>query len=216
MNYLLSELFSYSVGIGSIIGLIRIHKIDRAYIPFIVLLWAGLLNEVITTVLINRYGSNAINSNIYVLVESLLICWFFSRLHLFAGHHWFYVAVLLFFGATWIADNFILSSITRFNSYFRIVYSFSVVLMSIHLLNRQLTISKMRLLKNSVFLICMGFIIFFTYKALVEIFWVYGLNASKSFRVEVYRIMAWINLFVNLIFAIAVLWIPVKRRFTLL
>lgn len=216
MNYLLAELFSYSVGIGALIGLIRIRKIDRAFLPFIVLLWSGLLNEIITTVLINRYGSNAINSNIYVLVESLLITWLFYRLNLFAGHRWFYFAVLLFFGATWLTDNFILSSITRFNSYFRIAYSFSVVLMSIHLLNRQLAISKMGLLKNSVFLICMGFIIFFTYKALVEIFWVYGLNASKSFRVEVYRIMAWINLFVNLIYAIAVLWIPVKRRFTLL
>jgi hypothetical protein len=61
-----------------------------------------------------------------------------------------------------------------------------------------------------------GFIAFFTCKILIEIFWVYGLNSSRDFRVEVYRIMTFINLTVNLIYAITLIWMPAKREYTLL
>ena len=84
------------------------------------------------------------------------------------------------------------------------------------MINRLILDERSGLIKNSVFLITIGFIVFFTYKILIEIFWVYGLNASRDFRVEVYRIMTYINLAINLIYALAVLWIPKKREYTLL
>lgn len=90
-----------------------------------------------------------------------------------------------------------------------------IVLMSINMINRMLVDGKKKLIQNPLFLILIGFIVFFTYKALIEIFWVYGLNASRDFRLEVYRIMAYINLAVNIIYAIAVLWMPRKREFML-
>lgn len=196
--------------------MVRFKKVDRAYLPFILLLWVGLLNEIITVVSIDLFKSNAVTSNIYVLVESLLILWFFKNLRLGRKNNKRFHFVALLFIAVWITDNFFISRITRFSSYFRILYNFITVLMSIHMINRLILDERSGLIKNSVFLITIGFIVFFTYKILIEIFWVYGLNASRDFRVEVYRIMTYINLAINLIYALAVLWIPKKREYTLL
>ena len=84
------------------------------------------------------------------------------------------------------------------------------------MINRLIPEERGKLVKNSIFLVAIGFIAFYTFNSLIEIFWVYGLNASKDFRAGVYRIMTYINLIVNLIYAIAVLWIPRKREYTLL
>lgn len=216
MNHLLVDILSYSIAVAAIAGLIRYQQVDRSFHPFIILLWIGLANEIIGTLLIARSLPNALNSNIYVLAEALLILFFFERLGLFARKKKLFYLILVIFSLTWSWENFIYGSIHRFGSYFRIFYSFVIVLMSINLLNRLIYEEKKKLVNNPVFLILIGFIIFFTYKALIEIFWVYGLNASKEFRVSVYRIMAYINFSVNLIYAIALIWTPPKREYTLL
>ncbi len=217
MNYALGEIFSYSIAIGAIIGLVRIKKIDQVYFPFIILLWAGLLNEIIGTICINEFNSNAINSNIYVLIESFLLLWLFKKWGLFRTNKKLLISLYVLFASTWVAVNFIIFSIqTSFSSHFNILYSLITVLMSIQIINRLFLEEKGRLVKNSKFLISIGFIVYYTCNILVEIFYVYGLDASDNFGIEVYRIMIYINLVVNLIFALAVLWIPRKREFTLL
>jgi hypothetical protein len=216
MYQTLLEISSYSVGIGALIGLVRFKQVSSTYFPFILLLWVGLLTEIITIFSIDLFKSNAVTSNIYVLVESLLILWFFKNLEPDRKNNLRFNILALLFLAAWITDNFFISRITRFSSYFRILYSFITVLMSIHMINRLILEERSGIIKNSIFLITIGFIVFFTYKTLIEIFWVYGLNASRDFRVEVYRIMIYINLAVNLIYALAVLWIPKKREYTLL
>lgn len=212
----MTELFSYSVGIGAIIGLIRCKTLPQAYLPFILLLWLGFLNEIVTTIIINEGYSNAINNNIYVLAESFLILWLFKNWALFNNNIKSLVAILFMYIIAWLCVNFIFFSIKSFSSYFNILYSLTTVLMSIHMINRLILEEKRKLIKSSIFLVAIGFIVFYTYNSLVEIFWVYGLNASKDFRIDVYRIMTYINLIVNLIYAIAVLWIPKKREYTLL
>ena len=216
MNYNLVELLSYSIAIPALLGLVRFNKVDRAFIPFLILLWVGLSNEIINTIVISSGNSNAINSNIYILAESFLIVLFFKNLNLF-GHSrrvlYFIVSALLIL---WISEIFIISSIRRFSSYFTITTSFVYVLMSISMINRLIVGEIKTLIRNPVFLICIGVVMFFTYALLVEIFWFYGLNSSREFRIQVYRIMTYINLAVNLIYTLAVLWIPKKREYTLL
>ncbi len=46
-------------------------------------------------------------------------------------------------------------------------------------------------------------------------FWLYGLRFSKEFLMNVTTILIYINLFTNLVFALAVLWMPAKHRFSL-
>jgi hypothetical protein len=215
MSHTLIDILSYSIAFAAIIGLVRIKQIDQVYFPFLLLIWLGLLNEIVSTLTIKYFRTNAESSNIYMLAESLLILWFFKRLGLFTSKKiLFYVVGSTFIGG-WIVDNFIISSIHAFSSYFGILYSFFIVLMSINIINKLIVEERKRLYRNPVFLIMIGFISFFTYKILIEIFWVYGLNSTDEFRTEVYRIMTFINLLVNLIYALALIWIPRKQEYTL-
>lgn len=212
MNYLLIEIFSYSIAIGALIGLWRWKQIDPTYLPFVILLCIGLINEALGTILINLIGNNAINSNIYILFEGWIIVWFFYNCGMLRRPRNIFPGMLIFLTLSWIIDNFLIGDLFHFNSYSRILFSFTFVILSIQQVNRLMSTAKPGLLKHPLFIISTGFIIFFTNKILVEIFWLYGLDASKSFRKEVYQIVSYINLFVNLLFAIALLWIPRKRE----
>lgn len=216
MNYNLIAIFSFSIGVPGITGLLRFRKIDASYYPFIFSLWLGLVNEVTSFLLIRQGYSNAINSNIYVLLESVLLLFFFKQQGLFRRHPGFFNGLLSLYIVLWVSENFLLSQIRKFDSYFIVVYSFSTVLMSISLLNNLIDSERKAIWRNAAFLIVVGFILFYTCTVLIEIFWVYGLNASRSFRFQVYRIMTFVNLFVNLIYTIAVLWMSRKREYTLL
>lgn len=215
MNYSIRLIFSFSIAIAVLISWIRFKKINPTYYPFIFCLWLGLLNEILSYIFSILTHSNALNNNIYVLLESLLITWQFHSWKLFARHNTLFIVILCLLLGTWFVDNFIISKISHFSSYFRMVYSFIIVLMSISVLNMLLATERKSIITNPVFLICVSFIIFYTYKILVEAFWVYGLNSSKEFRLNVYGILLFINVFTNLVYALAVLWMPTKQRFTL-
>ncbi len=158
------------------------------------------------------HSSNSVNSNIYNLIESLLYVWLFRNLGLFTNKK-FYILLISFLCTAWLFENLIVSNFTQFDSYFTVFYSLIIVLMSITMINR-LIIKQINLLTNSIFLICSALVIFFTLSALTEIFWLYGFNSSESFRLNIYRIMAYINSSVNLIFASAILWMHRKQEFT--
>ena len=215
MNELLVLITSFSITIPSIIGWIRFKKINPAYYPFVICIWIGLLNEILSYIVIHTENSNAINSNIYVLIESLLFTWQFKKLGIFDRAKPMFTLLVVFFIMIWVIENFIISRITYFSSYFRIVYSFALSLMSINQVNSLIMKEKKQILMNSIFLICIAFILYYIYKVLVEAFWVYGLNNSRDFRNNVYLILAYINLICNLIYALAVLWMPKKHRFSL-
>ena len=215
MMYTIVASLSFTIGIAAVIGALRYSNIHSSYHPFIYCCWLGIFNEVIS-LLLNLAGySNAVNSNIYVLAEFGLFCWQFYNWGFFReSRRWWLVPVAIITGV-WFWEFIIPYRLGHFTSYFRVLYSFVLVLMSISTLNRQIVREKQHLFKNPIALICMGMIIYYTYKVLVESFWLYGLNQGKSFRNNVYLILALINLLTNLVFAFAVIWMPKKLRFTL-
>jgi hypothetical protein len=99
---------------------------------------------------------------------------------------------------------------------FRIVSSFILIFLSIGQLNKLIVTAKKNLFYNAIFLICCGLIIYFSYKATIEVFFFIRLEASNQFYINIFAILVFVNLFVNLIFAWAVLWIPKKQKSTLL
>ena len=213
MSYTIRLIFSFSIIIPVVISWIRFKKINPAYYPFIFLLWLGLLNEILNYTIVKITHSNAVNSNIYALLESLLITWQFYTWKLFSRHKSLYIFIICAFAGVWITENFIISAITSISSYFRIIYSFIIVLMSIAVINMLLVRERKFMITNPVFLLCITFIIYYTYNVLVETFWLYGL--SKEFRVKVHRIEEFINVFANIVYSLAIIWMPIKQRFTL-
>jgi hypothetical protein len=215
MSFVLSIVTSLSIGIAAIIAVFRFGNIHPVFRPFIYCIWIGLITEIVSIILAHAIRNSAVTSNIYVLLESLLITWQFCKWGLFGSNKIIFPLLLAVLVLTWFLENFVFFSIRQFSSWFRVFYSMVIVLMSISELNRQIVRERGMLLKNPEALICLSFIIYFTYKVLVETFWLYGLNESSTFQSKVYFILNYINLFSNLIYALAILWIPTKRRFTL-
>jgi len=204
--------FSASIFAAAIPGALKFNKIDSSFFPFIFCVWLAALNETISFIITLNKGNTALNNNIYVLCEALLFTWQFKNWGLFNDRPSSYKALITLFIATWALENLFTISPFNIKYYFRIIYSMALVFMSIHQVNKLILDCRAPLLKEPIFLICAGIIIYFTYKILVESFWLYGLSAAKSFRNNVYLVSTWINLFVNLIFSISVLCIPLKKR----
>jgi hypothetical protein len=216
MNIQIQYISAFSILIPCSIALIRFRKLDKVFLPFIVLLWVGALNEALSFVLVKFGRPTTINNNIYVLCESIAILWFFKKIRTVLTGKLIFGFLISSFIVFWIIETFITGWFNRISSYFRIFYSFVIVILSISTVNFLIVTEKKALLKLPVFIISVGFIIFFTYKVLVEAFSLVGLNKSDEFRGEVYAIQDWLNLFVNLVYALAILWIPRKREYTLL
>jgi hypothetical protein len=216
LPYYVSVGLGYSITIAVVIGLIRFNKVLPTYQPFIILLWLGLINHTLSVIFNETIRNNSVNSNIYVLFESLIYLILFKNWGAFNKKTVLFYSLFAFLFGLWIYDNLIWHNITIINSFFRIVYSFILIFLSIGQLNKLIVTAKKNLLYNSIFLICCGIIIYFSYKATIEVFFFIQLKASDQFYSNILVILIFVNLFVNLIFAWAVLWIPKKQKSTLL
>jgi hypothetical protein len=198
-----------SILIPALIGMYRVKQIEHTYYPFIMLIVLGLLNEILSIGLALNGIHTTLNNNIYVLLEAVLILWFFSAVNLFNNKKIFYVLLILIV-CVWTAEAL---TVTLYNqcTYYRIIYSFLIVLLSINMINKILASEQRALLKNSLFLICICFTFYYTLNSLVNAFWLYGLLKSREFLQGIQDIMMYTNLLNNLIFTTAIIWIPRKQ-----
>ena len=210
MDSIINFVISQSLWIPIIIGLARFKIIKSECLPFFLLLVIGLITEYISFLLIryanHGHGSNAVPTNLFVLVEWLLLTYQF--------HSWgflrkrktvFYIltSVPVFI---WIIENIILGKIVVFSPYFRILYAFLITLISITEINYRITHDNKNVFRNPKFIICIGLILFFVYQILYE--WAYQLSlmaAPMGFTTTVISLFAYIDAITNIIFGIAFL-----------
>jgi len=215
VSFYLYVIFSFTILIAGVIGLVRFRSIYKAYRPLLYFFWLAGVNEVLNYFLLINGRTTQINNNIYVLLEALLITWYFNKIKLFKSWPPLFYCLLTAFGVAWTLENLIFGAIDSVSLYFRVFYSFGIVLMSIHCINKIITTNRGLLLKNASFLTCVGFILYFTYKVLVEAFGIYGVSSSTHFQIVVYTILIYINVIVNFIYALAAIWMPKRQAFTL-
>jgi hypothetical protein len=213
MNHLEVVLFSSSILLPATFAAVKFRNTDRSFYPFIFFIWTGVLNEIISYFISARGGSTTFNNNIYILAEALLILWQFREWGFFQNFKKGFIVLVLLLVIIWVFDYRTIQGIGSMSLNFRLFYSLLIVIMSIHICNRLVFAFNGSLVKSPEFLICISFIIYFTYKILVEVFWIYGLNKAKNFRMDVYIIMAWINGLANIIYLLAILCIPKKPRY---
>ena len=213
MSFELTVFFSLTISIAAIAGLVRIKHIDGKFLPFLYLVFAALINEVASIILVSAGYSNAFLYNFFSLVELILITWQFYKWGLFHRRKRLALALTGIMTILWTWEIVMRKGVYEFSSYFIVACAIVIVLMSINMMNKVMFNEPAQLFYNPIFLICMGFIIYFTYAILVEVFWFYGLNKSREFRIRIYEILAYINLFTNLVYAFAILWIPLKRQY---
>ncbi|HMT73177.1 MAG TPA: hypothetical protein PKA77_03860 [Chitinophagaceae bacterium] len=215
MNYWLVVIFSFSISIAAITGWVRFRKMNPAYYPFIYCIWLAFLNEMLSFIFAQTIRDNSVNNNLYALAESLLIVWQFRNWGIFKNKDNLFYTVLAIFTAGWVTDHFILNHLTTFTYHYRIAYSFVTVLFSVNMINTVIVRERKSLLKNPAFLICTAYVINFTYYVMYMTLYLYSSEISWDFLNKLTGIMPYANLLSNLLFALAVLWIPARQRFTL-
>ena len=207
-----------SIAVAALVSGIRFRTADPQYLPFLILIWAGFFAELASLLVAESNRSNAAVFNLFSLAEALLVTWQFRRWGSFERTLWLkrlYPLLQGCFVTGWLFEDFILKKTSPFNSYFGASYSFAIVIMSLDLLSEQMVRHYGRLVRSSQFWICLGFVLYFLCAFITEVFWIYGLNYSRYFRVKVYEVMQYINLLVNIIFVFAILWMPTKFRYLL-
>lgn len=202
--------FSSSILIAGVIACIRFRQINNIYYPFLYCVWIGCVNEIINFFQYISHNTTAVNNNIYVLVEAVLLTWLFKNLGLFKKSKWLFYTIIVACTLLWLYETFILRTIYLTSVYYRIICSFITIFLSITIINQIISRNTKGVLKNATFLLCVGFIIYYTYKILVYAFWLYAAGSSKTFFIKLFTIMIYINLLANLIYALAILWMPRK------
>lgn len=210
MDFFTNVYMSLAIGFGAITGWIRFRKIDPAFHPFLYLLSAGFVHEVWSIIRLYTGHSNIVLFNSYLLAEALLLGWQFHRWGVIRRRGVFLALQLVL--ACWWATEWLLTAKNSFTSNFIIFYSITTVLLSITCINRLLFRDAGPLLRNSTFLLCACFILYFSFSALTEIFWMTELTNSKAFRIRIHALLNYVNLFTNLVYVIAILWMPMRFR----
>ena len=214
MPYWLSSSLQFSILIAVIIAYTKRKHIHKQYFPFIISIWFNLIGCVASQVANFYFGGNAVTSNIYFIIFCLLILWQFQRWGLFSNvSKRFYLALAAFI-VIWFVDTFIVGSLSAFNPYSRIINSMIIVLFSIQLLSSELVTSETSFWKNSRQLILVAYVLLFTVKIITEIFWQFGMQLGFTFSNSIYLSYQLINFIVNLLYAIAILWIPTNTRYS--
>ncbi|MDB5191432.1 MAG: hypothetical protein JWQ96_995 [Segetibacter sp.] len=206
---------AYSLTLAAIIAVVKYKGLLKTYRPFLYFIWAGLANELATELMAYNGRAISINNNIYVMVESLLLLWLFKNWNPKTKRDYRFEILAVVFVTTWVLESFVFRSLKESSSYFRVLYTLSFVFFSIDTINYVIMTERKSLFQNAKFIIAAGFLVYFSFKALIEIFFAIKLNVTDSFYNSLFNILVIINLLVNLIYALATLWIPSKRKFTL-
>ena len=212
-SFIFSIVLNHSIIIAAIIGMVRFRYIIRNFYPFLFIIWLGLINESLSLVMIFSTRNNAINSNVFVVLEYLLILFQFYKWNGGDSRKYYFLACLGLI--VWIADNFIINTITQNNSLFRSIYSLIIVFFSINQVNKIMIYEKGILIKNAMFIICITFLFYYGCKTFVEAFNVFHLGLSNLFLWNLWIILYFVNVIANVLYALALLCIPTKQEFTL-
>jgi hypothetical protein len=202
-------LMSMTVLFPFISGLVRLRMISRLYRPFLLLIATGVLSEIISRIAINYFRNNAVVLNIFSLTECLLIIaqFYYWRYHSRTRRWYPYFGILCI--GIWIWENiFYRNGFVEVGTVFRVSEAFILVILSINEINYLLINDNKSLLKNARFLICAGFLIYFLYQILLEGSIYISSQQKGSIANRIIELSSYINAFVNIIYGIAVWYIP--------
>lgn len=216
MESLLSFLLSLSVLVPFGFGVVRCRTMPRKFHPFVLLLGVGVLAEIASRLSILFYRTNAVVFNLYSLAECLIIFYLFSCWHPFRNpRKWILIGTVIA-GSVWLTENLLYWHIREFSPVFRSFYAFVVVILSINEINYLIIHESRQLLRNARFVICVGFLIYFLYQILLEgALYVSNTEGARSMSNRIIWLSIYINIFTNILYAVAIWFIPARSVFRL-
>ncbi len=210
--HILSRIFTYTIVFSVFIALLKIRRVERSYFPVIIFLCYGLLNEIVSEFSIYYFQNNAPNSNVYVLVSSLIVLYQLNTFSIKKPNILVTILILSLLVFSWLIENFFIYTLWRFNAFNNILFYLVIVFFSIRVLAQDMFTGLSAKSDKVIFLISVIFLLQYLVSLIVELFWIYGIYSSSLFLTNIYWIISWMSLVVNLMYILAVLWIPKKRE----
>src|SRR6478672_9084294 len=215
MSYELMVFLSYSILPAVVAGFLRFKKVDKTYLPMLICLATGLINEVISTVVVWQGESNAVNNNVFYLIESQLLLWQFKCWNLYSDNKIMLTMLQAAFLVFWCWQNRGLQKVQSFEPWFRSVTGVAIVIMCILTSNKLVISYDGRLWQSSCFLFCWGMILYFSTVIVIEVFLYLNTTLNSRLLDAIFKAGITVNVLANLLYFIAVLWIPPKSLFIL-
>lgn len=215
MTFWMHVVMSASVVPAAVAAGIRYKNVGGPYLPFFLLLWLGSVNEAIKLVIVLQRLGHGLLTNVFVLLQALLLTWQFRNWGLFASRNWFFPVFLTGFIGIWAGTAVWGLHPFGFNSFFIFFSAVALAVMAIATQSQQIVWNGGALYRNPMFLISLGVVLYFAAAALSEIFWLYSLGRTPAFQRWFADVRSWVNLVTNFIFLIAILWMSRKRQYVL-
>jgi hypothetical protein len=216
MGNTVSFILSLSVVFSVIIGIVRWKVIDSSYYPFIYNLIVGLLVEIINAS--HPYSVVTVKTlNIFSLIDFFLFAWLFHNWGLFNHNKKRFLMIVCAFGIAWLFITFFLNKFSNINNLFLLIYSAALIFLSVTTFNKIVVQQRINIFTNARFWICIGIIIFYSFFILTratDLSTGVLKHVSKSFKLNLQLINSYSNVLVNLLYAVAVIWIPRKKNIT--
>ncbi len=213
MSYNLMVWLSYSIVPPMLAAITRCRNADPGYYPMLAYLILGFINECISSYVIPRFQTNALNNNVFSLVETLLILWQFRKWGLFSEYKRLYQALFLVLVLGWAIQNHNWHYLNTYLPFFRSFASLLIVVMSIISMIRLIIIHNGQLLKSPEFLFCAAFGLYFSTAILLEVVLYFGSETTMGLQADVFMAASIVNVVANIIYLIAIVWIPARPRF---
>jgi hypothetical protein len=201
-------LLSLSIFLPTLAGLFLFLK-NKTITPFLLCLFLGSMVTIFPILIKDCYLINSV-INIYILFELVLFLFQFKKWGLFKNNLNFYILISLSI-LVWLYTGMYISDIGIRNNYFRVFYSFILVLSATDLVNK-IAFERIKLMTDYRFIICIGFIIFYCYNIIIETFNSMKLGFSIQTFYNIFIIKSYLNAFVNLLYFIALLCIAKSMK----
>lgn len=219
MNPTVEFILSMSIVFPLFIGIVRWKQMDTSYYPFIYNLFAVFMVEVIIK-LLNNHPTGIVNAvNVFSLADFCLFAWLFHNLGLFNGNKKIFLLILIAAGIAWVYITFFVTRFSNINNPYLLLYSAALIFFSVTTFNKIVVHQRINIFTNARFWICIGIIIFYSFFILTratDLSTGVLKHVSKSFKDNLQLINTYSNLLVNLLYAVAVIWIPRKKNITTL
>ena len=215
MSYYLVLTLNLFIIVPAIAGLVRFSKVNPIFFPFFISIWVSACNTIFGGLIVQFGYYNTVHYNIWFLLDAYIYLWVFKKWNLFESNKSF---LFLWIGLStaWLFETIFFSKLVfEYNSYFRILYCFVVVLLSINRINYLLMGERKSLYKNPMFIICCTLVLLNTITVLAESFFAFNLQLGAAFRIKMERMIVFTGLICNLVYTLAILWMPKKQAFIL-
>jgi len=185
---------------SAILAIYKWNKVQRDFHPLFVYVNISAFFSLVQLFLLGN-----LTSNVFVLAEGISLLLVFKAWNYLDRYPRLINILLALFFIVWVMEYAIMGKNDQILLYYRVFYSFVLVILSVNAMNFEIVHYKGNLLKYPQFLILIALILYFTYNVMLESFYIAGIKSSF----EVKRI---INIISKSIILVAILWIPSKMK----